>query len=85
MRAGIATSWHTKPIGSKLRPCRQPDEHDTQTAGWDAGILNSNGDKPKDMHWETYDRLKRDHDELKQVSFYDIGRKLGFLHKLEGR
>ena len=50
--------------------------------GWPAGIANPNTGKPKGMHWETYDRLKSDHDELKQVSFHDIGRKLGFLHKL---
>ena len=43
---------------------------------------NGNGNKPKGMHWDTYDRLKRDHDALVQVSFHDIGRKLGFLHKL---
>ena len=50
--------------------------------GWPAGIANPGTGKPKGMHWETYDRLKSDHDELKQVSFHDIGRKLGFLHKL---
>ena len=38
--------------------------------------------KPKGMHWKTYQRLKRHHDALVQVSFHDIGRKLGFLHKL---
>ena len=53
--------------------------------GWPAGIANPNTGKPKGMHWETYNRLKSDHDELKQVSFQDIGRKLGFLHKLQGR
>ena len=50
--------------------------------GWPAGIANPNTGKPKGMHWKTYDRLKRDHDELKQVSFHDIGLKLGFLPKL---
>ena len=53
--------------------------------GWPAGIVNLNTGKPKGMHWKTYDRLKSDHDELKQVSFHDVGRKLGFLHKLLGR
>ena len=50
--------------------------------GWPAGIAHGDGGKPKGMHWKTYHRLKRDHDELKQVSLYDISRKLGFLHKL---
>ena len=50
--------------------------------GWDAGILNGNGDRPKGMHWKTYLQLKAEHDRLVQISYYDMGRKLGFLHKL---
>ena len=50
--------------------------------GWGAGILNGDGSKPKGMHWKTYQRLKSHHDALVQVSLNDIGRKLGFLHKL---
>lgn len=50
--------------------------------GWRTGILNGSGGKPKGMHWKTYERLKSHHDALAQVSFRDIGRKLGFLHKL---
>ena len=50
--------------------------------GWEAGILNGNGGRPKGMHWKTYQRLKAEHDRLVQISYYDIGRKLGFLHKL---
>jgi hypothetical protein len=49
--------------------------------GWDAGILNGDGSKPKGMHWKTYQRLKSSHDALVQVSLHDIGRKFGFLHK----
>ena len=50
--------------------------------GWEAGILNGVGGKPKGMHWKTYERLKGHHDALVLVSLHDIGRKLGFLHKL---
>jgi len=50
--------------------------------GWEAGILNGSGGKPRGMHWKSYQRLKDHHDALVQVSFRDIGRKLGFLHKL---
>jgi hypothetical protein len=32
--------------------------------GWEAGILNGNGGKPKGMHWKTYQRLKSHHDAL---------------------
>lgn len=52
--------------------------------GWEAGILNGNGSKPKGMHWKTYQRLKSQHDALVQASFHDISRKLGFLHKFPG-
>jgi hypothetical protein len=44
--------------------------------------LNGNGSKPKGMHWRTYLRLRSYHDALVQVSLHDMGRKLGFLHKL---
>ena len=50
--------------------------------GWQIGILNGDGAKPKGMHWETYQRLKSNHDALVQVSFDDIGRKLSFLNEL---
>jgi hypothetical protein len=50
--------------------------------GWQAGILNGDGAKPKGMHWKTYQRLKSSHDALVQVSLDDISRKLDFLHKL---
>jgi hypothetical protein len=30
--------------------------------GWEAGILNGNGDKPKGMHWTTFEQMERQHD-----------------------
>jgi len=53
--------------------------------GWEAGILNGDGGKPKGMHWTTYQRLKCHHDALVQVSFHDLGSKLDFLGKLLNR
>ena len=50
--------------------------------GWEVGILNGDGGKPKGMHWKTYQQLKSHHDALVQVSFTDIGRKFGFIHHL---
>ncbi len=32
--------------------------------GWEPGILNPNGYKPKGMHWYTYLRLVREHDAI---------------------
>lgn len=37
------------------------------------------------MHWKTFGRLTAEHAALAQVSFHDIARKLGFLHRLLGR
>ena len=50
--------------------------------GWQAGILNGDGGKPKGMHWKTFLQLKSRHDALLQVSLRDISRKLGFLDRL---
>ena len=50
--------------------------------GWEAGILNGNGGRPKGMHWNTYRRLRSDHDALVQVSLRDIAVKFGFLHRV---
>ena len=50
--------------------------------GWEAGILNGEGGKPKGMHWTTYQGLKSQHDALMQVSFTDIRWKLGLMHRL---
>ena len=30
--------------------------------GWEQGIFNPDGSKPKGMHWRTFERLKREHD-----------------------
>jgi hypothetical protein len=32
--------------------------------GWEPGILNGNGIKPKGMHWRTFERLKAENDAL---------------------
>lgn len=50
--------------------------------GWDAGMLNGNGGRPKGMHWKTYLRLKAEHDRLAQISLRDIAQKLGCLDRL---
>lgn len=50
--------------------------------GWEAGILNGPGGKPKGMHWKTYLRLKRHHDALVQISLQDMARQLGCVQRL---
>jgi hypothetical protein len=45
--------------------------------GWEPGILNGNGWKPKGMHWRTFERLTARHDELVGKSLADMARRLG--------
>jgi hypothetical protein len=65
---------------------------------WEPGILNGEGDKPKGMHWRTYQRLTIEHDahvgislNLMQQWMRMIGTKLGgidedlnLFRKIEG-
>lgn len=42
--------------------------------GWQPGIAQPDGEKPKGMHWETFDRLIAEHDAITQ-------RILGWVHE----
>lgn len=81
-RAGLG--YATQKEGAGDRATTRADKL-RKRLGWEAGILNGSGGKPKGMHWKTYQQLKSRHDALVQVSLHDIGRKLGFLHKLQDR
>lgn len=50
--------------------------------GWEPGILNGSGWKPKGMRWRTFDRLRAEHDALVQVSLAEIAAK--FRMKIPG-
>jgi len=45
--------------------------------GWEPGILNDNGPKPKGMHWRTFERLQAKHNALVVVAFTEMDAKLG--------
>ncbi len=47
--------------------------------GWEAGILNGPGWKPKDMHWRTYERLCAEHDEFSDRALAGIIERFGLL------
>lgn len=47
--------------------------------GWEPGILNGNGFKPRGMHWRTYERLVAEHDAFVGLSLAGIAKKLGLL------
>ncbi len=80
-RQCVGLGYATQKEGAGDRAATRADKL-RKRMGWEAGILNGSGGKPKGMHWKTYQRLKGHHDALVQVSFHDIGRKLGFLHRL---
>lgn len=54
--------------------------------GWDRGILNLPGGRPKGMHWKTYLRLVREQNEHSASAFIGLSKQLGMvesrLHKL---
>jgi hypothetical protein len=71
---------------------RSQREHETDRAarraniikarlGWQLGILNRPGWKPKGLHWKTYRRLCREHDDLQHLLLEDIMLRLGALGK----
>ncbi len=47
--------------------------------GWQAGILNGNGWKPKGMRWRTFERLTRQHDAFVDVSLAGMAKRFGLL------
>ena len=49
--------------------------------GWKGGVFDSNGGKPKGMHWKTYQQLKSHLDVLEEACLDYVGHKLNFLQK----
>lgn len=47
--------------------------------GWQPGIANGNGGKPKGMRWRTFERLTAEHDALVGQSLAGMARRLGIL------
>lgn len=45
--------------------------------GWETGILNGSGSKPKGMHWHTFHRLVGEHDAFVGVSLASMARRWG--------
>ena len=80
-RSCCALGYASQKEGAGDRSGRQAEKI-RKRLKWDAGILNGEGGKPKGMHWATFWRLKAEHDRLAQLCFYDMGLKMGFLHRL---
>jgi hypothetical protein len=49
--------------------------------GWEPGILNGNGKKPKWMRWRTFDRLAAEHDQFLRRSMQAAAQRFGLLGK----
>ena len=49
--------------------------------GWEAGIANPGGDKPKGMHWRTFERLKAEHDAFANASWMGMAARLGLMNR----
>lgn len=47
--------------------------------GWEVGILNGEGDKPKGMHWRTFERMKAEQDAFANASMVGMLLKFGRL------
>lgn len=52
-----------------------------QRLGWDIGILNPPGDKPKGMHWRTYIRLLGDHHRWSNLALAGMLRQFSLIQK----
>ena len=64
--SGTSTSGWTSIIQSNL-------------TGWEPGILNGNGGKPKWMRWRTFERLAAEHDQFVGRSIEAAALKFGLL------
>jgi len=47
--------------------------------GWEPGILNGPGGRPKGMHWQTYVQLSAEHDALVEVMLHGMAKRLEML------
>jgi len=47
--------------------------------GWEPGILNDSGWKPKGMHWKNFGRLKAEHDALVEVTLAGMARRFRLI------
>lgn len=52
--------------------------------GWEPGILNGEGGKPKGMRWRTFERLSAEHDAFVGKSLAGMARRLGMLKEWLG-
>ncbi len=52
--------------------------------GWEPGILNGEGGKPKGMHWRTFARLRAEHNVYVNASLAGMAQRLGLMNRRLG-
>ena len=62
------------------RACRRADTI-RRRLGWERGILNGSGWKPKGMHWRTFERLRAEHDAYVMAALAGMGERLGLVER----
>jgi hypothetical protein len=62
------------------RACRRADTI-RRRLGWEPGILNGTGWKPKGMHWRTFERLRAEHDAFVTAALTGMGQRLGLVER----
>lgn len=60
---------------------RRRAERIRERLGWEPGILNGQGPKPKGMRWRTFHRLIEEHDRLVNRSLHAVALELAFLDR----
>ena len=61
------------------RACRRADKL-RDRLGWEAGILNGEGNKPKGMHWLTFWRMRASHDVFVNRALVGVAEKFGLMN-----
>lgn len=56
-------------------------EHIRARLGWGPGVLNTKGAKPKGMHWQTFERLEREHDKCARRAVDAMIAQLETMHR----
>lgn len=64
---------------SQDSPATRRADRIREKLGWEPGILNGEGWKPKGMHWNTFERLTAQHDAFVQISLAGLAGKLNLL------
>ena len=59
-----STGAASSPVGTAIRRATRRADRLRARLGWEPGILNGEGGKPKWMRWRTFERLAAKHDAL---------------------